>query len=124
MHVIKLKDKSMAMQDNEKCTTAWQRDGKANNASLSWSTNRSSRAPSPPYSGTYLGQMAKNTPKIKDNYMENYHKKVKLWKMRYEKLKLTRTDNWSIKDLESSLKSLKSNKTRDPSGLLNELFTG
>ena len=35
MHVIKLKDKSMAMQDNEKCTTAWQRDGKANNASLS-----------------------------------------------------------------------------------------
>ena len=29
MHVIKLKDKSMAMQDNEKCTTAWQRDGRA-----------------------------------------------------------------------------------------------
>ena len=35
MHVRKLKDKSMAMQDNEKCTTAWQRGGKANNSSLS-----------------------------------------------------------------------------------------
>ena len=37
---------------------------------------------------------------IKDNYLDNYHKKVKLWQMRFEKLKSTRTDKWSIKDLK------------------------
>ena len=59
---------------------------------------------------------------IKDNYQDNYDKKVVLWKMRYDKLKLTKSDNWTIKDLMSTLKLLKTNKSRDPSGLVNELF--
>ena len=60
--------------------------------------------------------------KIKSDYVENYEKKVGLWKLRSEKLKETQTPNWSIKDLRSAIKTLKNNKTRDPSGLLNELF--
>ena len=60
--------------------------------------------------------------KIKEDYVENYNKKVSLWKLRSEKLKNTQSPNWVIKDLRTAIKSLKNNKTRDPSGLLNELF--
>ena len=60
--------------------------------------------------------------KIKDDYVQNYDKKVILWKMRFDKLKATQSADWSMKDLRSTLKSLKNNKTRDPCGLLNELF--
>ena len=42
--------------------------------------------------------------------------------MRFEYLKENKSEIWSIKHLRSTLKSLKSNKTRDPSGLINELF--
>ena len=42
--------------------------------------------------------------------------------MRFERLKLTKSENWSLKDLRNTLKSLKTNKTRDPSGFINELF--
>jgi hypothetical protein len=59
---------------------------------------------------------------IGDTYQENYEKKVILWQLRFQYLKVTKSDNWSIKDLRTTLKSLKSNKTRDPSGLLNELI--
>ena len=59
---------------------------------------------------------------IKEEYIENYNKKVKLWQLRYERVKSTVSPNWSIKQLRGAIKSLKNNKTRDPSGLLNELF--
>ena len=59
---------------------------------------------------------------IKGDYLENYNKKVTLWQLRFERLKSTTSDDWSNKDLRTALKSLKSNKTRDPSGLINELF--
>ena len=42
--------------------------------------------------------------------------------MRFEHLKGRKSDNWSNESLKTTLKSLKSNKTRDPSGLINELF--
>ena len=60
--------------------------------------------------------------KIKEDYVDNYDKRVKLWQLRYESLKRIVSPNWSIKELRRTLKSLKNNKTRDPSGLLNELF--
>ena len=47
---------------------------------------------------------------------------MKLWSLRFERLKATQSNNWSNKDLKTALKSLKSNKTRDPSGFINELF--
>ena len=59
---------------------------------------------------------------IEENYRENYEKKVVLWQLRFEQLKRIKSDNWTIKDLKCTLKSLKSNKTRDTSGLINELF--
>ena len=59
---------------------------------------------------------------IEPCYKENYEKKVLLWNSRFEKLKTTKSADWNLKDLRSTLKSLKNNKTRDPGGLINELF--
>ena len=60
--------------------------------------------------------------KIKDEYIENYDKKVLLWDLRYDYLKENKSNDWTEENLELALKSLKSNKTRDPSGYINELF--
>ena len=60
--------------------------------------------------------------KIKDDFVQNYEKKVKLWQLRFDRLKATQSADWVIKDLRIAVKSLKNNKTRDPSGLLIELF--
>ena len=54
---------------------------------------------------------------IEQDFLDNYHKKVKLWQLRFERLKLTKSDNWSAKDLMHTLKYLKSNKTRSMSWL-------
>ena len=72
----------------------------------------------------YIDHYAKRLEhrKIKVDYLENYNKKVKLWQLRFERLKETKSKSWSNKDLKTALKSLKTNKTRDPSGLTNELF--
>ena len=49
---------------------------------------------------------------IKSNYIKNYDKKITLWQMRSERLRQTKSDDWTSKDLKDTLKSLKSNKTR------------
>ena len=45
--------------------------------------------------------------KIKEDYLENYNKKVSLWQLRYERLKISQSPDWSIKDLRYSIKSQK-----------------
>ena len=59
---------------------------------------------------------------IKADYVESYEKKTKLWNLRFQRARLSKSKDWTDDDLTKTLKSLKSNKTRDPSGLLNELF--
>ena len=59
---------------------------------------------------------------IRADFDENYKKKVVLWKLRFKRLKSTKSESWTNVDLRKALKSLKTNKTRDPSGLINELF--
>ena len=59
---------------------------------------------------------------IKCDYQENFDKKVSLWQWRFDHLKSCQTDDWTLTELRNSLKSLKTNKCRDPNGLLNELF--
>ena len=60
--------------------------------------------------------------KIEEKFSENYEKKVELWRLRFDYLRETKTSDWSKESLEMALKSLKTNKTRDPSGYINELF--
>ena len=59
---------------------------------------------------------------IMKEYSENFDKKVLLWDLRFDQLKLSKSEDWTNKELRFTLKSLKSNKTRDPSGFINELF--
>ena len=59
---------------------------------------------------------------IRTDYRENYEKKVRLWKLRSDRLKVKVTADWSVQELRTAIKLLKNNKSRDPSGLLNELF--
>ena len=44
--------------------------------------------------------------KIKDDYVQNYEKKVKLWQLRFDRLKATQSADWVIKDLRTAVKSL------------------
>ena len=69
----------------------------------------------------HYSERLKHRP-IKDDFKENYNKKVTLWSLRFEELKRRKSENWSEKDLKAALLSLKTNKTRDPNGLINELF--
>ena len=45
-----------------------------------------------------------------------------MWNLRLEELKSTQSEPRTITDLEKVLKNLKSNKTRDPHGVINEIF--
>ena len=51
-----------------------------------------------------------------------YEMKCELWRLQSEALKLKKSKDWSEADLDKVLKKLKNNKTRDPHGLINEIF--
>ena len=59
---------------------------------------------------------------IKPEFYGNYLKKIELWEMRFNYLKIKITDDWSHLELTQTLKSLKNNKSRDPRGLINKIF--
>ena len=42
--------------------------------------------------------------------------------MRFSHLRTRSTDAWTKKELSVTLKTLKNNKSRDPAGLINEIF--
>ena len=48
--------------------------------------------------------------------------KNKLWELRYSECLKFKTPHWSEGDIYKVLKKLKNNKTRDPLGMINELF--
>ena len=72
------------------------------------------------YLETYVERLRHR--EIKPDFTSNYQKKVKLWEMRFDHLKKKVTNDWSEEELTSTLKSLKNNKSRDPNGLINEIF--
>ena len=60
--------------------------------------------------------------KIDDKLKDIFQLKNELWKLRFEKCSESETPFWSSEELWTVLKNLKSNKTRDPTGMINELF--
>ena len=72
------------------------------------------------YLGHYVQRLAHRT--IKESYQENYQKKMALWQLRFNLLRSSKSADWRIKELRNTIKSLKNNKTRDPSGLLVEIL--
>ena len=59
---------------------------------------------------------------MKHELTELYNLKCELWKLRFEALKSNQSRQWTVKDLDRVLKKLKNNKTRDPHGLIYEIF--
>ena len=59
---------------------------------------------------------------MKKEYEDILHLKNQLWEMRLEKCSNVKTEKWTEKNLNMVLKSLKNNKTRDPLGMVNEIF--
>ena len=59
---------------------------------------------------------------IKSELEDLFCLKSELWDLRLKELEAVKSKLWTIEDLDRVLKSLKTNKTRDPQGLINELF--
>ena len=59
---------------------------------------------------------------MKPELQDLYFLKSELWELRLDELKATQSKLWTIADMDKVLKKLKSNKTRDPHGLINDIF--
>ena len=59
---------------------------------------------------------------MKQELMDIFYLKTELWESRLEELISNKSAPWNEEELEKVLKSLKNNKTRDPVGMINEIF--
>ena len=72
------------------------------------------------YLDTYKERL--KSREMKPELLDLYFLKSELWDLRLEQLEQTKTRPWAVEDLDRVLKDLKRNKTRDPHGLVNEVF--
>ena len=72
------------------------------------------------YVDTYVDRLRHR--EIKPELVDLYHMKNDLWKRRQEILRLKKSPDWTIDDLNKVLKALKNNKSRDPHGFINDIF--
>ena len=72
------------------------------------------------YLDTYSDRL--RSREIRPELKDLYDLKCKLWELRFDTLKNTKSRKWTMQDLDKVLKKLKTNKTRDPHGLINEIF--
>ena len=72
------------------------------------------------YLRTYVNRLSHR--KMKPEYNDIYCLKMELWSSRLKLLKNTKTPSWKMEHLDTVLKSLKTNKTMDPHGIINEIF--
>ena len=59
---------------------------------------------------------------MKIEHNELFDLKTKLWKLRYNDIKTVNSSPWKMTNLMNTLKGLKNNQSRDPSGLVHALF--
>ena len=72
------------------------------------------------YINTYVNRLKHR--EIKTEYQEIFEIKNLLWNERFDVLKRNLSSPWTLKDIEIVSKTLKNNQTRDPNGMINELF--
>ena len=72
------------------------------------------------YMDTYKERL--RSREMKPELADIYCLKSELWDLKLKELEETKTSKWTIEDLDRVLKDLKTNKTRDPHGFINELF--
>ena len=59
---------------------------------------------------------------MKEQYMQIKQLKEELWNLRNENLKKYTSKKWTLTDLVNATKTLKNNKSRDPNGIICEVF--
>ena len=59
---------------------------------------------------------------MENKHLDILYLKSELWKHRFVSLKVKATNPWTLSQFEKAIKSLKNNQTRDPMGIVNELF--
>ena len=59
---------------------------------------------------------------MKPENLDIFFLKTELWKSRLLQMRQVKTQPWSMKQLETVLKSLKNNISMDPNGMINETF--
>ena len=72
------------------------------------------------YLDTYKDRLRNR--EIKPGLTDLFCLKNELWESRLKELRASPSKLWTIEDINKVLKKLKSNKTRDPHGLINEIF--
>jgi hypothetical protein len=72
------------------------------------------------YLDTYTERLRNR--EIRPEITDLYEMKCELWNLQFEALKSRKSRPWEVSDLDKVLKKLKNNKTRDPQGLINEIF--
>ena len=72
------------------------------------------------YLETYKERLKKRD--MKPELLDLFYLKSELWEIKLKELEAIKTENWTEKELDKVLKSLKNNKSRDPQGLVNEIF--
>ena len=59
---------------------------------------------------------------MKNEYKDIFDLKTLLWELRYNEIKQLKSAPWEMSYLQKTLKGLKNNQSRDPSGIMNELL--
>ena len=72
------------------------------------------------YLRTYKHRLRQRS--MKPELMDIFYLKEELWESRMKELLDKKSPPWKMNELEKVLKSLKNNKTRDPLGMINEIF--
>ena len=72
------------------------------------------------YLDTYVHRLRHR--EMKADLMDLFEMKTTLWNYRLDCLKANKSEDWQPDDLKKILKKLKNNKSRDPSGFINEIF--
>ena len=57
-----------------------------------------------------------------EDLLEIHNLKENLWKIRKTILDRKRSQPWKLEDIESAIQKLKTNKSKDPNGWINEIF--
>ena len=72
------------------------------------------------YLRTYQSRLSHRV--MKSEYEDIFNMKTELWDILLDDCKSRKSEPWEMSDLQKVLKNLKTNKTRDPIGFINEIF--
>ena len=72
------------------------------------------------YKSTYMERL--KGKEILEEHKDLYELKMKLWSSRLENLRMKKSKDWSLDELNKALKCLRNNRARDSHQMISELF--